>query len=374
MAEIRVSIAVDQVGAYGRNVLCGVAAYAHAHTRWQLSQDDSPALVNNVRAGRVAGVIAQVTTPEAERLLLRCRLSVVNVSNRVSRTALPRVVNDDAAIGRLVAEYFLARGFSRFAFVGLPLLHFSWLRGETFATEIRKRGFSCSTFNHMRRPAPFQPVAPWLASLPTPCAIMAADDYVGRQVINAAAEDGFRVPEDFAIVGVEDDRVCSAFCRVPLSSVQTGAEKVGFEAAHLLDRLLYGEPPPSGPVTVPPVQVITRHSSDVHAVEDPVVRSMLEHIREHAFGTLRAADVVRTVSLSRRMLEIRFQRALHRSIEQEIVRVRLDHAKRLLTETHLPISEVAVKSGFAQPRYLSVWFRKALQSTPVEYRRRFKME
>lgn len=371
--RIRVSVVVDQVGSYGRQVLRGVLAYAGSHSNWDVRADDADLLAGGVRAGEVDGILAQVTFPKMERWLVRCGLPVVNVSNRLAASALPRVINDDAAIGAMAADYFLARGFTNFAYSGLAGTRFSWLRGEAFVSAVSKRGFGCRTVNHTKTSSVQRPVGPWLATLAKPCAVFGADDHAARRAIRDALELGLRVPEDVAVLGVEDDPFQSALASVPLSSIRSGAEKVGYEGARLLDRLLQGRRPPRRPLLVPPLGVVTRRSSDMLAVADPAVANALRFIREHAFEPIRPADVLRSVAVSRRMMEIRFRGVVGRSIGSEILRVRLERAKRLLAERHLTIGEVAEASGFPEPRYLSVWFRKVEGLTPREYRERFRL-
>jgi LacI family transcriptional regulator len=347
-------------------------AYAHAHTRWFVSRESRDTLAGALRAGEMRGLIAQAVWPEIVRMLRQCGLPVVNVSNRLARQPFPLVGNDDGAIGRVAAEYLLSRGFRQFGYAGFET-HFSWVRGEAFARTVRAQGCACATFAHERRLAAFPPLLPWLRSLSRPCAVMGADDNVACRVVNTALDAGIRVPEDLSVIGVENDPILCDLAFVPLSSVQSGAEKIGYEAARALDRLLHGGQPPAAPVLIPPVGVVTRRSTELIAVADPAVAAALQFIRAHAHEALRPRDVIGHLPHSRRGLEMRFRRALGRSIGEEILRLRLETAARLLTGSQMTVGEIAAAAGFREQRYLCIAMRKKHGQTPLEYRRRLRL-
>lgn len=377
---IGISVVVDQFGAYGRRVLRGTAIYANTHTHWGVRVETINQLRVAVERGLVSGVIIQLArrttnigTGDPSGMLTERGIPTVNVSGRLQESPFPRVANDDAAIGRMAAEYFLARGFTHFAFAGLHPTYLSWVRGEAFAAALRKAGFETQFANHTLHGTPTRPVADLFRNLPVPCALLGGDDNLAKQAVTLALERGLRVPEDVAVLGVENDPLLCELASVPISSIQTGAEKVGFEAARLLHRLLEGRPAPSSDILIPPQAVITRRSTDVMATADAHVATTLSHIRKHAFGPLSPADVLEQVPLSRRMMELRFKRAVGRTIGEEIVRVRLERAKRLLAESDLQIGEVAAASGFAEARYMNVAFRRHLAMTPKSYRRSLQL-
>ena len=373
--ETCISVTVDQIGAYGRQIVRGAAAYANTHTRWSLRVENPQEMSVSIGKGAISGVIAQfggvpahaaATDPNAT--LLRVGIPTVNVSGRLEKSPFPRVANDDDAIGRMVAEYFLARGFRCFGYAGMATF-FSWRRGEAFMATVRAAGHLSCAVNHSRHPLPSLPHDDWLRDLPKPCAVMGADDNIGKNLIVTCARVGLAVPEDIAVVGVENDPMLCELGGVPLSSVQSGAEKVGYEAARLLDGLMRGNPPPPHDILIPPQAVVTRRSSDILATHDTHVATALRHINANAHKLLRPAEILALIPLSRRMLELRFKRAVGRTIGAEILRVRMERAKCLLAESDLQIGEVAAAAGFGEPRYMNVAFRQLMHTTPKAYRR-----
>jgi LacI family transcriptional regulator, galactose operon repressor len=195
----------------------------------------------------------------------------------------------------------------------------------------------------------------------------------GSQVSEFCRQLGFRVPDEVAIVGVDDDDLLCELSRPSLSSVALPGERIGYEAAVLLDRWLRGLRPPKKVVVLPPVGVVVRQSSDLMAVPDPQVSAALRFIREQADRPLHVQDVLREVPMARRALERRFRKWLQRSISEEIRRIHLERSRQLLSQTDLPLSAVATQSGFTDGRQLSVVFRRETGLTPSAFRRRFRL-
>jgi LacI family transcriptional regulator len=208
----------------------------------------------------------------------------------------------------------------------------------------------------------------WLQALAKPVGIFAGHDVWALQVVEACRFAGLRVPEDIAVVGVDNDDLLCELARPSLSSVIVPAERVGYEAAALLDRLLAGQQPPRQPVFIPPPGVVSRQSSDVLAIEDPVVAQAVRFLRDSAHLPLRVADVLRAVPVSRRALERRFQAVFERGLAAEIRRLRIDKARQLLAESDLPMNRIAERSGFSSQYQLSRAFRREVGTTPTAYR------
>ena len=368
-----VAIIVDQVGAYGRQILRGVAAYVQTHSHWSVRDEASQALAERLRIGDLDGVIAQSASPDIQELLKGITVPAVNVSGRYRESPVPRVASDDEATGRMVAAYFTERGFKHFAFAGFPGVYFSWGRGEAFAAALRAMGHDCRMIGHTLDTQAETVSQRDLIALSHPCAIMATDDYAARRVVREALSAGLRVPEDIAVVGVENDPLLCDLAPVPLSSVQSGALKIGYEACRLLETLMDGARAPKRPLLITPIGVVTRRSSDMLSLDDAEVAAALRFIRDRATAALRVTDVVHHIGLSRRMLEIRFRRATKRSIRGEIERARLERAVTMLASSQLPIGRIATSVGFSEPRHLSIVFRRVLGTTPSAYRQRFRV-
>ena len=213
-------------------------------------------------------------------------------------------------------------------------------------------------------------IARWLRSLAKPVGVMACNDVRGRPVLNACREHSVAVPEQVAVIGVDNDPTICELSDPPLSTVEPDTRRIGYEAARLLEGLIHGRAATAGVTLVEPLRVVERQSTDVSAIDDPHVAAAVHFIRRHGHEPITVSDLLARVSVSRRTLERRFLAALGRSPHAEVLRVRLDRVRRLLGETAYPLREVARRSGFRHAEYMSAMFRKNTGETPGRYRRR----
>jgi LacI family transcriptional regulator len=251
-----------------------------------------------------------------------------------------------------------------------------------FEQRVAAAGFSCLSFQnpvqHTARGLPEyeehgqryeQELKHWLQSLPKPLGLMACNDSRGRQVLNCCRELNIAVPDDLAVIGVDRDEIFCELSDIPLSSVILNSQQIGFEAAALLNHLMSGKDVANHPRLIRPKGVATRRSTDVLAIEDRHIAAALRIIREQACEGLDIPTLLKSVPLSRSVLERRFAQILGRSPNEEILRVKLGRACRLLEESDLPLAEVAEKCGFEHAEYFSRLFKKKLGSTPGEFRK-----
>jgi LacI family transcriptional regulator len=212
-------------------------------------------------------------------------------------------------------------------------------------------------------------LADWLNKLPKPVGILAVDDLAGRKVIDACALAGIHVPEEVAVVGIDNDELICDMAYPSLSSVALNAERIGFEAAGIFHQLVQGQPPPRW-IEVEPLGVVTRQSTDLLAIEDADVASAVRFIRENARKGISVDDVLREVPVSRRTLEVKFKRTLGCTPQVEIRRVQMERAKNLLIKSDLKLEQIARDSGFSRAEYMHSLFRKMLGMTPADFRSR----
>lgn len=339
----------------------------------------------NLRRWRAGGIIARIQSAKIARKILSAGVPVIGIDLSEEQlvsdsplSAISEIRADSRAAGRLAAEHFLERGFRNFAFCGFQGRIWSRHRQEGFGDRLRQAGFQCNVFEPRsnRRSLSWnveQPmVGSWLKSLPRPVAMMACSDIRGRQVLEASMAQGLNVPDDVAIVGVDDDHLICNLTNPPLSSVAFNLEQAGYRAAELLDGLMSGKVREPRRIMVEALWVASRRSTDVFATEDRHVSAALRFIRDHARESIGVDDVVRSAGPSRRGLEIRFRQILGRSIRGEIQRWRLNHAKHLLVETNLPTQRIAVLAGFSSLPYLSNVFRRETGMTPGRFRRQMR--
>jgi len=371
---LRIAIQLDFAGGYGRGVLRGVMRYANLRTDWEFVMPPMYSLASGklVNPRGADGVIAMLHAARSLEPFRQARVPVVNTARTMSvrelrQVALPTVIPDDAAIGSIAYRYFLERGFRSFAFCGHPTASWSRVRCAAFEEPCRRDGAafsSAAAANHVPQK--------WVRSLPRPCALLAGNDRYAWHAIDACRECGIAVPEEIAVLGVDNDVLLAEMARPTLSSIDLGGERIGFEAARMLDALIKGRRGSPQLIELAPHGVITRHSTDVLSIEDEAVAEAARFIRQRASEPIGVDDVLQHVAMSRRNLERRFRRVMRRSLLDEIRRVHLDRAAKLLRESDLDMPGVAEQSGFGSQVRFSTVFREKMGATPTEYRRKHR--
>lgn len=364
---------------YGRQLLQGIIRYLRSHEPWSVFFDlreleaEPPAWLKDWRGD---GIISRPTTPQLARLLRKKGIPVVDLNDVYDDLGLPAILSDHAGIGKLAAEHLLERGFRHFAFVGFSGHAWSRKRSEGFQTTVHEAGAACALYES---PWGGPNAHPWeqeqrrigdlLKSLPRPLGVLACNDMRGQHVLDACQRVGLSVPEEVAVVGVDNDVLLCELCAPPLSSVVPNPERIGYEAAALLDLLMAGKKPPVQQRQIAPLGVITRQSTDVLAIDDPNVATAVRFIREHACAGATVKELLAQVPLSRTILERRFRKYVGRSPQAEIRAVQLKRVRQLLAETDLRLDRIAELAGFEHPEYMNVVFKRATGKTPGQYRR-----
>lgn len=385
MATIpRVALLIETAREYGRGVLRGIMRYARQHGPWAfyVTPGDFEQVVPKIKQWGGSGIIARIETPAVGEALLSTGLPIVALDlNQAQLTSdgpfrrVSELSSDSARAAELAAEHLLDRGFRHYAFVGIAGRIWSERRERAFGDRIRAAGFEPLVYPAPRRKAERQwpreqaILEDWLRELPKPLGLMACNDDRGREVLEACRGAEVQVPEEVAVVGVDNDELLCELADPPLSSVALNAEQGGFEAAALLARLMSRRIRKPRSIVAPALHVVTRRSTDVTAQEDREVARALHFIHENAAGKLRIEDMALEMAISRRALEIRFERALGRTLHDEIRRVRLERATRLLLESDLPMGNVAAAAGFAKASYFAQVFKQHMGMTPAQYRR-----
>jgi LacI family transcriptional regulator len=323
------------------------------------------------------GIIVRLTHGALERALRQRGLPCVNVSwmGQHSR-AVPKVVSDEAACGRLAAEHFLQLAFRSFAYVGsIHRSGYAETTQEAYVAAIRAAGFSVNNFAAAQPPdvvdlAAHRPaLKKWLRSLPRPTAVFAWNSEIGRELVTCATQVGRRIPDDLAILVNEFDQLLTSLAPVPLSNVDQAAGRVGQAAAQLLERMMQGEPAPESPILVPPVGIVQRRSTQTTAVEDPFLANILRWMQDNAHRPIQIIDIEEQFQVSRRMLEHRFKQHLESTPAHILRRMRLQSVKRYLGDTTLPLARIATLTGFNHVEVLVRTFRRELGITPGEFRK-----
>ena len=373
-----VALIVETSVVYGRQILSGIARYLKTHAAWSVFLDErelGPPPPDWLSHWRGDGVICRSTTSEWARIFRRRHLPVVDLNDQYINLGLARVGSDMRAIGRLGAEHLRERGFRHLAYCGFSGEMWSEQRRDGFVEMARGLVGPASVYEspwaglrqHSWQEERDQ-IAQWIQSLPRPIGIMACNDVRGQHVLDACWHVEAHVPDEVAVVGVDNSETFCELCNPPLSSIVPNAERIGFEAAALLDHLMAGEPVPAPSLLVEPLGVVTRQSSDVFAVEDALVACAVRFIREHACHGIKVADVLGEVRCSRSVLERRFREHLGRSPQAELRAVQLRRVRQLLAETDWTLPRIAEATGIKHPEYLSVIFKRETDQTPGQFR------
>lgn len=375
----RVALIIETSVVYGRRILSGIARYLRSHHRWSVFLEEHelgtrpPAWLSR---GDWDGILSRPTDPELADEFRKMDVPVVDLNDLHEDLGLPWVGSDHQGIGRMGAAHLLERGYRHFAFAGFSGELWSELRAAGFQEVVKARGFPVFVYESRWRSSDtprwdedIGKIEDWLADLPQPLALMSCNDARGLHILDACTRLGILVPEQVAVVGVDNDEVLCELCTPPLSSVEPDPERIGYSAAELLDRLMASRSSRPGRITIDPVRVAARRSTDALAIEDRIVATAMRFIREHAFTGCSVNEVIRHLHVSRSVLERRFREQLKRSPQAEIRAVQLSRVKQLLVETDFPLEHIAELSGFDHPEYLSVMFKRTCSLTPGQYRR-----
>jgi LacI family transcriptional regulator len=362
-------------------LLQGVVQYERSHRQWTTFLDDEARTQLDpgwLRGEKWRGVISRHTTPEMVAVCRELGIPLVDLNDTPPFPGVPKIRPDNVAIGHLGAEHFLERGFRHFAYCGFANESWSCDRRDGFVEALRLAGHGCELFD-VEYPGVITPgwnasqtssLVAWLRRLPRPTAIMTCVDVRGFQVLNAAHHAGLLIPEEIALLGVNNDTMRCELSYPPLSSVALNSQQSGYDAAALLDRMIRGEDPGVVDTRVEPLGVVTRLSTDILAIGDRNVAAALSYIRERACTGINVPEVLRHAGASRSQMEKLFRRYIGRSPQAEIRRVQIARVKELLTETDFPLKTIAAMTGFEHLEYMSVVFKRVTTESPGQFRKR----
>jgi len=375
-----VAVFVDTWGNYGGRLLEGIADYVDAHGPWSLFLEmhgTGRFHPNRLRRWKGDGVLAFIEDRRIAARMARSGIPVVDTDGHVLDGKLPFVGNDEEAAGRLAAEHLLERRFANFAFSGYAGQPWVQRRCRGFREALSQAGH-CVAVRYYSRSFDVvsaweeaqQELVAWLLGCPKPLGLLACSDRHAQHVLDACRRARLTVPDEVGVIGTDNEEAICRLSNPPLSSVANNPRLIGYEAARLLDQLMSGKRDSAiwEPRLIPPKGVITRRSTDIVVTEDQRVGEALRFIRDHACESINVNELLRHISLSRSTLYHRFHNAVGRSPHEEIQRVRLDRVKELLTQTVLPLAEVANLAGFEYPEYLVAVFKRRVGMTPGQYR------
>jgi len=381
----RVALLFHASKVYDREVIAGIGSYVHqTRVAWDLFlEEDFRFRLDGIADWHGDGIIADFDDPAVCDALSSMRLPVVAVGSSyadetVYPPGVPYVATDNQALVQQAWEHLIDRGLRQFACYSLPespLNRWAQERERAFEALMRRDGLDCRVHRGLATSAPTwdsaaRQLVAWLQELPKPVGVIAVTDARARQLLQACILAGIAVPDEVAIVGIDNDTLGQHLTRIQLSSVSQGTHEMGRTAAHLLHQMLGGARLGGTRTVVPPAGVHPRASTQCEAAHGPHVMRALHYIRQYACQGIKTEQVAAHVGLSRSTLETWFRRELQRTVHDEILLYKLQQARALLRQSPLSGAEIASRTGFGSVQYLNAVFKRELGCTPREYRER----
>jgi len=382
----RVALLIESSRTYGRELIRGVTEYSRVYGPWSfpwvfheqnsfyMLRGTELAVMEELKRWRPDGIITR-DSKIVEKLKKMNIPIFISVARKTPDYRFNNIIPDDQAIGTMAAEHLLERGFRNFGFCGFDELFWSRQRCESFRERIAKAGFQTSIYRrpklHIRTTWHREEInlMKWLKGLPKPVGIMACNDDRAQHITSACINAKIDVPYEVAVIGVDNDEQVCVTSNPPLSSVALDVEKAGFRASELLGKMMAGKKMPPQKVFVRPIKIVARRSTDIVAIEDKLVIQALNFINQNAEVPLQIYDVAKALQLSRSYLHRKFMKTLKRSVYDEIKRARINLISRLLLETDLPVSDIAIKLGFNSDSHIARYFEQKMGMSPLKYRK-----
>ncbi|MDR1959226.1 MAG: DNA-binding transcriptional regulator [Planctomycetaceae bacterium] len=366
---------------FGRSLIEGITQYATEQKSWNFFLCDHDAASQNTQrlaAWNGDGLIARVNDKNLNHFFHKFSGKKINLAADNKEFPIHVRLNNEKC-GQIAAEHFWERGYRNFAYFSMGHTYWSQFRYHCFVNALQSYEgvcFLCPQAN--RKNSTTLPtlwwnglddsVLNWVESLPKPVGIFCANDNHAFYLTNLCSSFGIGIPEEVAILGVDNDESLCKTTMPPISSIDPNARIIGYQAAKILDTMMNKEPLPTFPILIDPVCIVVRQSTDNIAVNDPIVARALRFIRTEVAHNLRVNDVAKEVGISRGTLNSLFQKHLRSTPLEEILRVRMEWAKELLRDTEIPIAEISAMIGYQTPEYFSRAFAREIGMSPREYR------
>ncbi len=383
----KIILLMDFSEEYSKGLLKGISRYSKETGPWLFCRmplfyretRGIDGILDWAKEWKADGIIGQLYNDKDIGKIVEAGIPVIAQDFKERFAEIPNITGAYHEAGVIGAEYFLKKGFKNFAFYGFRDIVWSRERAEGFEERLKKAGHKVHYFEHRKSRSgelwyyKESSLSKWLKSLPKPIALMACDDNQGQHITEACRHSGLRIPEEVAVLGVDNDETICELSDPPLSSIALDVEKAGYETARLLDLMIRKKITGFYDVVTRPTQVITRHSTDIYATNDHYIASSLKFIHQNIDKGLQVEDVVRQVPLSRRALEKRFREITGYPIYGYIFNLRIEKFIQKLLDTDMAVFEIAMDLGLGDGKNISRQFRQIKGCTPIEYRNRYKV-
>jgi LacI family transcriptional regulator len=381
---IKLILLSDFAEEYNKNILRGITRYSKDHGPWTFCKMPTyfretigiDGILKWAKEWEADGIIGQFYNDEEVEKFTKANIPVIAQDFKERFTDIPNITGAYKETGRLGADYFLKKGFKNFAFYGFGNIVWSRERAEGFEERIQEAGFNVhyyeQTNSHSTDLWYYKPSAlsDWLKSLPKPIALMTCDDNQGHHITEAAKHAGIRIPDEVAVLGVDNDEMVCDLSDPPLSSIELDSEKSGYEAARLMEQMIEEKTCHAPDIIVKATQVVTRHSTDIFASKDKYIVSALKYIHCNLDKNLKVDQVLKEVPLSRRSLEKRFILTTGYPVYEYIYNQRIEKFTQKLLETDMTIFEIALDLGLSDSKNIARQFKQIKGLTPMEYRKK----
>jgi len=383
--RLRIALLIESSRAHGRDMLHGIAAFARAHGPWSMYLSErliSTAAPPRLKHWKPDGIIARIESRQLLDQIRAMRVPVVDLCGICESRDIPVVATNHRVAAQFAADHLMECGLEHFGFCGFSGLAYSDERCKHFVQHLAEARRKTSVYVDLHPPRMSRTSAveakyllrneslrAWVKSLPKPVGVMACNDMRAQQVLDACGECGIAVPDEVAVIGVDNDNVLCELSSPPLSSVDLNGQQAGYIAAATLDKMIRKGGVPDKITLIEPLGVVVRRSTDVLAITDDDVAAAVRLVRDRACSGLRVRDIVATLAISPSTLERHFAKHLGRSPKAEILRIRIREAQYLLAKTNLSLIEIAQRTGFNRVEGLCSLFKEKMGLTPGQYRR-----
>lgn len=384
---VRLIFSTDFTEAFAHYLLRGILTYSKGGESWVVckmppayrEQFGMEGVLKWAKKWRADAIISQFENDDPVEIFGENGIIAVALDYKSRFTSIPNITSDYLLAGQMAADFFIAKGFRNFAFYGYKAAVWSDERCDGFCARITEKGFGDNFYEFREEMGGFwhyesAGLEEWLLSLPRPTALLVCDDNRGNRITELCRMAGIRIPEEIAVLGVDDDELSCSLSDPPLSSIHMNVEKGGYEAAQLIDRLLHNTCSNSEDVFIEPVKIVNRLSTDIYSTTDPCVLSALKYIHRNLASSMGVLDVVKQVPLSRRLLEMRFKEVTGMPVYQYIFHLRMERFARLLLDTDDPIAEISASVGLLNYKNVARQFNLFKGCSPSEYRKKHRMQ
>ena len=373
---------------YGKNLLRGIARYSKEYGPWTFCRmpgyyRDSigiDGILAWAKEWKADGIIGQFYNSEEVGKFTAAHISVIAQDFKERFQDIPNITGAYKETGRMAADYFLKKGFKNFAFYGFRNIVWSRERAEGFKERIGEAGYDVRLYERTDSRAVdlwhYKPstLNKWLKSLPKPVALMSCDDNLGNHITEASRLIKIKIPDEIAVLGVDNDEMLCELSDPPLSSIGLDTEKRGYEAARLMHHMIEKGEGSYDDIVVQPTQVISRVSTDIFASADKYIVDALRYIHENLDKNLKVNQVLKEVPMSRRSLEKRFAMTTGYPVYEYIYNKRIERFTQKLLETDMTIFEIALDLGLSDSKNIARQFKQIKGLTPIAYRKKYMLQ